>query len=379
MKRIYYWSPCLNKVGTYKSTINSAISLAKYSKKYEIKIINSCGEWNDEKKNFLDNRIEIINFGFNYFKYLPKIGFFKSRFSYLLIILTSIIPLLRLLIKDKPEFFVVHLITSLPLILMKLINTKTKFILRISGFPKLNYFRNLLWKNISNRIDQVTCPSIDLLNQLNKKNIFDKNKIKFLPDPILNIKEFGNKKKSLEINNQNKRKFFISIGRLTKQKNFIYLINEFKKFSEINDNYDLYIFGEGDLKMELNNQIHKNKLENKVFLKGYSKNIFPYLIRAEAFILSSLWEDPGFVLIEAAACNLFIISSDCKNGPREFLDNGKNGILYESNKNGSLSFAIQQYFQTENKFKMKLNAKKNCRKYTLFHHYKYFENILNLN
>ena len=242
----------------------------------------------------------------------------------------SIIPLLRLLLKDKPEFFVVHLITSLPLILMKLINTKTKFILRISGFPKLNFFRNLLWKNISNRIDQVTCPSIDLLNQLNKKNIFDKNKIKFLPDPILNIKEFGNKKRSLVINNQNKRKFFISIGRLTKQKNFIYLINEFKKFSEVNDNYDLYIFGEGDLKTELNNQIYENKLENRVFLKGYSKNIFPYLIKAEAFILSSLWEDPGFVLIEAAACNLFIISSDCKNGPREFLDNGKNGILYES-------------------------------------------------
>ena len=293
--------------------------------------------------------------------------------------MTSIIPLLRLLIKDKPEFFVVHLITSLPLILMKLINTKTKFILRISGFPKLNFFRNLLWKNISKRIDQVTCPSIDLLNQLNKKNIFDKNKIKFLPDPILNIKEFVNKKKSLEINNQNKRNFFISIGRLTKQKNFIYLINEFKKFSEINDNYDLYIFGEGDLKIELNNQIHENKLENRVFLKGYSKNIFPYLIRAEAFILSSLWEDPGFVLIEAAACNLFIISSNCKNGPREFLDNGKNGILYESNDNGSLTSAIQQYFQTDNKFKMKLNAKKNCRKYTLFHHYKYFENILNLN
>ena len=379
MKRIYYWSPCLNKVGTYKSTINSAISLAKYSKNYKIKIINSCGEWDDEKKNFLDNRIEIINFGFNYFKYLPKIGFFKSRFSYFVIILTSIIPLLRLLIKDKPEFFVVHLITSLPLILMKLINTKTKFILRISGFPKLNFFRNLLWKNISKRIDQVTCPSIDLLNQLNKKNIFDKNKIKFLPDPILNIKEFVNKKKSLEINNQNKRNFFISIGRLTKQKNFIYLINEFKKFSEINDNYDLYIFGEGDLKIELNNQIHENKLENRVFLKGYSKNIFPYLIRAEAFILSSLWEDPGFVLIEAAACNLFIISSNCKNGPREFLDNGKNGILYESNDNGSLTSAIQQYFQTDNKFKMKLNAKKNCRKYTLFHHYKYFEKILNLN
>ena len=64
MKTVFYWSPCLNKVGTYKSTINSAISLAKYSKKKrEIKIINSCGEWN-EQKNFLNkNNIQVVNFG----------------------------------------------------------------------------------------------------------------------------------------------------------------------------------------------------------------------------------------------------------------------------------------------------------------------------
>ena len=48
---LYYWSPCLNKVGTYKSTINSAISLSKYSKgKFNVKIINACGEWNLLKK-----------------------------------------------------------------------------------------------------------------------------------------------------------------------------------------------------------------------------------------------------------------------------------------------------------------------------------------
>ena len=40
----------------------------------------------------------------------------------------------------KPDFFIIHLITSLPLILLNLINTKTKMILRISGFPKLNFF-----------------------------------------------------------------------------------------------------------------------------------------------------------------------------------------------------------------------------------------------
>ena len=46
------------------------------------------------------------------------------------------------------------------------------------------------------------------------------------------------------------------------------------------------------------------------------------MIRSNALILSSLWEDPGFVMIEAALCNSYIISSDCKNGPREFLLNG---------------------------------------------------------
>ena len=44
-KKIIYWSPCLNPVGTIKSTINSAVSLSKYSKDYEVTIINACGEW----------------------------------------------------------------------------------------------------------------------------------------------------------------------------------------------------------------------------------------------------------------------------------------------------------------------------------------------
>ena len=48
-KTIYYWSPCLAKIATIKATINSAISLAKYSKMYEIKIIDVCGEWSKHK------------------------------------------------------------------------------------------------------------------------------------------------------------------------------------------------------------------------------------------------------------------------------------------------------------------------------------------
>ena len=45
--------------------------------------------------------------------------------------------------------------------------------------------------------------------------------------------------------------------------------------------------------------------------------------KARALILSSLWEEVGFVIVEAAFCNLFVISSDCPNGPKEFLANGR--------------------------------------------------------
>ena len=103
--------------------------------------------------------------------------------------------------------------------------------------------------------------------------------------------------------------------------------------------------------------------------------------KAKAFILSSLWEDPGFVIIEAALSNLFVISSDCKNGPREFLSNGKAGLLYSSDKKNKLREALSIFEKMDqNKISsMKLIAKRSCHKYTLFRHYIFLTEILNSN
>ena len=382
MKNIFFWSPCLNnKVGTYKSTINSAVSLAKYSNNFfSIKIINVCGEWDDKKEFFKKKNIDVLDIGLKYYKFLPKEGFVKSRFSYLIIILMSIFPLIRLLKKKNSDFFVAHLITSLPMILFYFFNYKSKLILRISGFPKLNFFRKKLWLILSKKIYYCTCPSIDLTRQLKSDKVFPSEKIFFLPDPIISIKEFiSSIKLSNKINVEKpKNKFFISVGRLTKQKNFKYLINEFTKFCKSNNDYDLFIFGEGEEKNRLGNLINKNQMNNKIFLKGYSKDIFFFMKEAEAFVLSSLWEDPGFVIIEAALSNLSIISSNCKNGPSEFLLKGEAGILFENNKENELKKSLDNFaslkFNMRNK---KILAKKNCINYTLFRHFLIFNKILN--
>ena len=119
-KIVYYWSPCLTKVGTVKSTLNSAIALSKYNANFDVRIINVFGEWTEYSKILRENSIKLVNLFFDYKKFLPKYGFFKSRFSYLLIIFFSFIPLIKLLKKEKPDYLIAHLITSLPLILFNI-------------------------------------------------------------------------------------------------------------------------------------------------------------------------------------------------------------------------------------------------------------------
>ncbi len=381
MKKIYYWSPCLNKVGTYLSTLNSAISITKYSKN-NVKIINVCGEWDKEKELLKENNIDLVDLNFSYFKYLPKTGFFGSRISNIIIFTFSTLPLIRFLKKETPDYFVAHLLTSLPIFIFNFLNFKTKLVLRISGFPRLNFFRRGLWSRFSKKIYKITCPSKDLKIQLEKQKIFTPDKIFFLPDPIINIKKFINKLNNNKNFNRKllTKKYFISVGRLTKQKNFGYLLNEFSKFLKLNKEYQLLIFGLGEEEKSLKNQIKNLGIENYVFLMGYTDNIYSYMKNAEAFILTSLWEDPGFVIIEAALCNLLVISSNCKNGPVEFLNNGNGGILFESNKNNALNTSLDNFLNSKSEIKnKKIIAKKNCREYTLFRHYVFFQKtILNI-
>ena len=101
---------------------------------------------------------------------------------------------------------------------------------------------------------------------------------------------------------------------------------------------------------------------------------------SEIFILSSLWEEVGFVIVEAAMCNAYIISSDCPNGPKEFLNNGKNGLLFKNNLNKSLLKTLKDYCKLDkNKiFNDKVFLKKNAGKYTMFRHYLVLDGLLNI-
>ncbi len=112
---------------------------------------------------------------------------------------------------------------------------------------------------------------------------------------------------------------FLTMGRLTEQKSHWYLIRSFKKVSNRRPNSKLIIKGDGELKEELIKLVNKLELEENVFFLDRVEHVFPYLNRADCFVLSSLWEGLPNVLIEALSQNLPIISTDCISGPREIL------------------------------------------------------------
>ena len=125
-------------------------------------------------------------------------------------------------------------------------------------------------------------------------------------------------------------------------------------------------------------QINKNNLMNIVFLLGRKNNVYNYMKSSDVFVLSSLWEEVGFVIVEAAFNNLYVISSDCPNGPREFLNNGKNGLLFSSNIDNALNLSLIKYSKLDKKknFEYSVSLKKNSINYSKFRHYIKLNHIL---
>ena len=249
-KLIFYWCPHIDyNVATCKAVINSAYSFKKYSKEFEPVIINSFGEWNYFKKEIYDKNIKIENIS-NIKLKLPIHGFLKSRLFYVIFSLISIFPLLNLIKKKKPDIVMIHLITIPVLFIAKFFNLKTKFILRISGFPKLNFFRKTVWKFLSTNLSVIFSPTLVTKEMLDETKIFKTVPIKVLEDPIAEIKKINTKKREV-IDDLDTSKYIVSIGRLTKQKNFDFLINSFHKMHNEIKNYKLIIIGSGELEKNL--------------------------------------------------------------------------------------------------------------------------------
>ena len=111
--------------------------------------------------------------------------------------------------------------------------------------------------------------------------------------------------------------------------------------------------------MEIKKQIKLLNLKDKVQLIGHSEKVYDYIRGSVCVVVSSLWEDPGFVMIESSALKK-IVTSNCPSGPKEFFNNGKTGFLFQNNNVESLVKTFDKFMESKKKinFILKLSYKK---------------------
>ena len=119
----------------------------------------------------------------------------------------------------------------------------------------------------------------------------------------------------------------ITVGRLHKQKDHKTLISAFSKVLKMTHNVRLVIIGEGSERARLEKIIQELNLNDRIVLLGYQENPYKFMAKADIFILSSRYEGFPNVILEAMACGLPVISTDCPSGPGEIITHGVNGLL----------------------------------------------------
>jgi N-acetylgalactosamine-N,N'-diacetylbacillosaminyl-diphospho-undecaprenol 4-alpha-N-acetylgalactosaminyltransferase len=168
---------------------------------------------------------------------------------------------------------------------------------------------------------------------------------------------------------------FVNIARMEKQKNHKLLIEAFARADM--ENTTLLLIGDGYLRESLHLLCKRLSLEDRVYFLGKIDNPYPYLNTSDSFVLSSDFEGFPNVLIEALACHIPIISTNCPSGPAEILKDDYDGsepieeveitdygILVEKGSVESLARAMKilRYNETLQK-KLKSSAKSRVLEY----------------
>jgi len=159
-------------------------------------------------------------------------------------------------------------------------------------------------------------------------NITTDTKVIYNPVDVELIHSKKNICEDLNFNFKCNVKYIASIGRLIPLKRNKDLIDAFYRIQKTDTNLELIFLGDGILKNSLIEYCVSLGIDKKVHFLGNVKNPFYYLSESDLFVMNSEIEGFPNVLVEAMACGLPVISSDCKSGPREILEEEKYGLLY---------------------------------------------------
>ena len=361
MKNIIFFMPQFTIGGAGNSVTRLCSKLDK--RKYRIYII-SIGRCHYKKqlKNFCHKIYELKKSRtlFAYFKLRKIVSNIYKNFPDKTIFISNqhyanIISLISL---KKFRYIKIVLVDRIDINELRKYYTFFKFIKNIIIY----YLCSKLYKYADAVVSNSKSAKKDLSKLCNTRiiNITPPSLIKFRKKNIIRIK---------------KKNIILNVGSLVKGKGVDTIIKAFKNVKL--NNISLKIIGEGEERSNLTKLINRLKLQKKIHLIGWVKNVNKYYLESNLFVHASHQEGFPNSIVEAINFNLPVIASNCKGGTKEILINGKGGDLFPVNDDEILAKKINSYFKNTTSLKRKLLlARKNIKNYSLdnnlYHYNKLF-------
>lgn len=342
MKIIYSINSIRGLGGIQKVTLLKANALAEIPDN-DVYIIVTDNWMHHPLIHELSSKIHFINLKINYYKddYKSRLHQILSNFK----LIKHYFKLQKAISQIKPDIIIS--VGQSEKYIVPLLRTKA---VKIREIHFNSNYRNFTYKskklaNILNFLDyKVISKGYDKIVLLTKedKDTFFQNNNKFIY--IHNPVTF----KSSNINHYNiNSNYVIAVGRLSIQKDFISLINAWSLVHKECPDWKLKIVGEGPERKHLEEEIKRLHLCNSIVLTGYSNNVQKEMSESSIFVLTSLYEGFGLVILEAMSCGLPPVTFACQFGPKDIITNGKNGLLVYNRDIKSLSEKLIYLIQHE--------------------------------
>ena len=338
-KRIIFFCPSMEEGGVEKNLINICNGIA-YN--YKVSLITA----NKNKKKKFTNKVNFISPGTDYFNKKSRI--MKSFFC------------IYLLLKNfnyEKVTLVAFQSNVLAIIMSKILNYK--IIIRSNQSPNnyaLNFIKRKIMGFFFRRADRIIVNSQDFKKEFKKFFNLETFVIYNLIEKISDLKKYSKKKVNEYFFSDSKKIInILSVGRLVPQKDQLTILKALNLIKN-RIQFKFCLIGKGDEYKNLIKFIKENKLNNEIKIISFKNNVYPYYLKADVFVLSSLYEGLPNALIEALTFGLPIISTNCKTGPKEILNKKKYGKLFKIKDYNALSKLL---LKTKKKNKMKyLNDKR---------------------
>lgn len=346
MKKVALYIPSMNGGGAERVMLALANGLAE--KDIQIDLVLNKAEGTYIK--YISSKVNIVSLD-------------SSRVLY------SILPLAKYLRKEQPDAILsaMNYVNVITMLAKFASNSKTKVVLsehsnfteakKTIGHIKSRVIIPLMsWTY--QKSDAIVAVSNGVADALAKEINIKRNKITTIYNPIFsdNLTKQSKESVSHPWIRADSLPLILGVGRLTRQKDFESLIRAFKKVREQKD-CNLIILGEGELRPQLEQLINNLNLYDSVQLLGFVDNPYAWMAHANLFVLSSINEGFGNVIVEAMACGTPVVSTNCPSGPREILEDGLWGRLVPPSNTSLLSEAIIASLDNPTKADIEARAK----------------------